>query len=606
MAQPKRPLSLSALERGLIAGVIHKTYEALPQHDSIRLLTLHPGEGASRVQCSLSAVRLSDQPKYEALSYSSEDPRSLMKCILLDEEKYPVCDNLWWALLYLRHPSETRVLWVDGICINKNDIQERNCQVELTGMIVSQASCVVMWLGRATIGSRQSMGLFNDLASASDSSDEGVRRMISSRPGVEHKLRRLFHLRLCWTRPWILQEAVLAKDITMCCSGDQLTWDAFRTAVQRIISAMPYIKSSEGSTKGASFIQVSALTRAFDGTFGILLDAARSQCQSSTTQDVDLRSLIGISQWSSFSVPRDRIYGLLGMLETTMPVDYTKTPFDVYADAIQHLRYPSVRRSADLEHLYMVRFSRLLQKLLKGPISNLQATAPCLIVQGLLGGRILGLIDISETHDSKELRDKATLLIDRHSESMTQSQQAKVAQLLDNFSFDYGYGKGSHLSSAACKPHYFQATFDQRVDSLQVPNTVPKCGIVPVPKTSSDTSSQSSLFLSVTSEPLLGYAPPLAQAGDLLVRFLMSDSSIFIRASAHGHDFVGRAYVPRLRGASCDLSSETREIDHDPVDGDAITLENLHLYKEHVKIGLDAETLQFISNYWEFEGMSRS
>jgi hypothetical protein len=362
---------------------------------------------------------------------------------------------------------------------------------------------------------------------------------------------------------------------------------------------MPYIKSSTVSTTGPSS---SALARAFDGTFAILLDAARSHRQSSPTHEVDLRQLVGISQWSSFSVPRDRIYGLLGTLETAMPVDYTKPLFGVYTDAVQHLRHPSARGSADLEDFSTARFSRLLQKLLGGPISNSETTVPCFTVRGLVGGKIAGSVDISDTHDGKEMKNRGIHLIAQHSEAMEESKKAQVSQLLDKFSFDYG--KGSHLSSATCIPHHFNATIDQGVNKLQVPKAVRRCGIVPVPKTTSDTKSQSRLFLSITPEPSLGYAPPLAQPGDLLVRFLMSDTSILVRPSTHGYDFVGRAYVPRLKGASYDLSSETREIDHDPVDGDPITLDDLQSCKDHIRIDLDAETLQFISNYWEYDGMT--
>ncbi|KAI5460152.1 heterokaryon incompatibility protein-domain-containing protein [Mariannaea sp. PMI_226] len=600
-AQSKYHVSVSSFARNILAKFKDKTYAALPPHnDSIRLVTLLPGKGESKVQCSLTAVRLSDNPKYEALSYTWGDPKFPRRSISLDGDNFVVRDNLWWALVYLRHPTEPRVLWIDAISIDQKNISERNSQVKLMGLIFSQASSVVIWLGRATTGSRLSMALLNEVASSSGSTDESVLKMITSRPGVERKLRRLFHLRLYWTRQWILQEAILAKDITIHCGGDTLPWEAFQTAVERIKSLSLYIKSSKISIEGFSH---GALVRAFDGTFSVLLDTIRSRLQSSSSREIDLRRVIGISQWSKCSVMSDKIYGLLGMLASTIPVDYNKSIFDVYVDALQHLRHPSVRGSADLYDLYTVRFSRLLQRLLKGPVANPGSTVSCFMVQGLIGGEILGLADLSTSYDSQEARARASDLIIRYSEAMEESKRASLSQLVDKFSFEYN--QGSHLSSKPCEPHHFRATLEQEVSNIEVPEVLPRSGNVPVPKTSVETRSPPRLFISTSLKPLIGYAPSSAQTGDLLVRFLMSDTSILIRPSVDGYTFVGRASVPRLPDSSSDLSSETLEIDHDPVSSDPIIVDDLKAYKQRITITLDAETLQFISNYWEFEGMRR-
>jgi hypothetical protein len=40
------------------------------------------------------------------------------------------------------------LLWVDAICINQDDIEERNRQVKLMAFIYSRALAVLVWLGR--------------------------------------------------------------------------------------------------------------------------------------------------------------------------------------------------------------------------------------------------------------------------------------------------------------------------------------------------------------------------------------------------------------------------------------------------------------------------
>lgn len=40
-----------------------------------------------------------------------------------------------------------RFFWVDAICINQNDLEERSAQVQIMPQIYSKASCVIVWLG---------------------------------------------------------------------------------------------------------------------------------------------------------------------------------------------------------------------------------------------------------------------------------------------------------------------------------------------------------------------------------------------------------------------------------------------------------------------------
>jgi hypothetical protein len=55
--------------------------------------------------------------------------------------------NLEAALRHLRLTQEARYLWVDAICINQDDMDERSRQVSIMSEIYSKASQVVVWLG---------------------------------------------------------------------------------------------------------------------------------------------------------------------------------------------------------------------------------------------------------------------------------------------------------------------------------------------------------------------------------------------------------------------------------------------------------------------------
>jgi hypothetical protein len=55
--------------------------------------------------------------------------------------------NLYSALLRLRHSETDRTLWVDALCINQSDLDEKGQQVSLMREIFKRAGKVTMWLG---------------------------------------------------------------------------------------------------------------------------------------------------------------------------------------------------------------------------------------------------------------------------------------------------------------------------------------------------------------------------------------------------------------------------------------------------------------------------
>jgi hypothetical protein len=59
----------------------------------------------------------------------------------------PVTPNLGAALQRLRREDEVRIVWIDALCINQNDLDERASQVSFMREIYASARRVVVWLG---------------------------------------------------------------------------------------------------------------------------------------------------------------------------------------------------------------------------------------------------------------------------------------------------------------------------------------------------------------------------------------------------------------------------------------------------------------------------
>ncbi|OCK78908.1 hypothetical protein K432DRAFT_300975 [Lepidopterella palustris CBS 459.81] len=118
----------------------------MPQSQEIRLIDIVPGTAASPLVCYLGYVSLNEQPQYKALSYVWGDASQTLP-IQLDGQAFDVTVNLKSALRRLRHPSGPQTYWIDAICINQNDISERNQQVSLMRNIYEEATIVEIWLG---------------------------------------------------------------------------------------------------------------------------------------------------------------------------------------------------------------------------------------------------------------------------------------------------------------------------------------------------------------------------------------------------------------------------------------------------------------------------
>jgi hypothetical protein len=103
------------------------------EHNSIRLLRLLPSEDdAAPIQCELFEYTLHDSRShhlYEALSYVWGDLAD-KRPILMHGHIFSVTVNLQAALLRLRNHAMQRVLWIDAICINQDDQEEKAYQIQ--------------------------------------------------------------------------------------------------------------------------------------------------------------------------------------------------------------------------------------------------------------------------------------------------------------------------------------------------------------------------------------------------------------------------------------------------------------------------------------------
>lgn len=158
--------------------------------------------------------------------------------------------------------AEGRVFWVDAICINQDDMIERNKQVPMMDRIYQNSWRTVVRLGADTEVGEESFSMLHDLAqdaralrntSSASSLDKGnaaddidssslpailqqfLRREPIQSPKRDQYLARMdiWSIFSCawWYRAWTLQEILLSSSITLVQDSQEIDWQDFCLAV---------------------------------------------------------------------------------------------------------------------------------------------------------------------------------------------------------------------------------------------------------------------------------------------------------------------------------------------------------------------------------------
>lgn len=126
-----------------------------PGPNNIRLLQILPGTGSADICCQVFQYTLRTEKAfglYEALSYvwgDAADPQRIWVKNAEDEHyrTFSVTQNLYAALRRLRDADLPRTVWIDAVCINQADLEERASQVQIMARIYAYAVSVTVWLG---------------------------------------------------------------------------------------------------------------------------------------------------------------------------------------------------------------------------------------------------------------------------------------------------------------------------------------------------------------------------------------------------------------------------------------------------------------------------
>lgn len=372
-SEAKAPAPVSKQEQSVQqeknpADLLPYKYEALDALKSeIRILALQPSSvDTGPIRCSLVRVSLDDDREkafrtkspaaaalrsYTGLSYTWGEAE-FRSSIVVDDHVLFVTKNLEAALRQFRKPAPSTMnlpirhqpvsyWWIDAVCINQADIDERNSQVALMRRIYKRAAGVRIWLGEEADDSAMAMDLVGQFA---DPPERGpgaapvIYPSLSEDQTLRHwkALAALFR-RPWWERAWIRQEVTLATFPKVQCGSASCGLHQFvkaGTALEYVTQYLDYdpCRSDHSNTHGAKTGWKPQWHES-----PATLDQLVKEADSGKTY-TPLANLLFHSRTSKATDLRDKVFSLLGLADPEVyevAADYRMPLSDVYTNTMR-------------------------------------------------------------------------------------------------------------------------------------------------------------------------------------------------------------------------------------------------------------------------------
>jgi hypothetical protein len=342
-------------------------YSPLSGPEQIRLFVLLPGLKGSEVEVEVFACATGQAPPYHALSYAWGTADFACK-IKTNSGYLSVSTNLYETLKHVRFLHKKRVMWVDAICINQNDISERSNQVEIMRGIYAGAELVLAWLGPKDSTSKRAVSFLREMGEYNLKLQEDGRhrdlvvhdlddpKMVEPQPHYpltgypilddHHSLYVFFKeernrdwesldnflARPWWSRAWVVQEVWSAPNVILQCGDASIAW-------KLVQGALKYDQAWDAIAMGLLDARSSRISKwnSLKKRYGLAIHIA---CGHTTGS---LSSLLWNTWGREATDPRDKVYSILGLEDGTkksnraLRVDYSKHFGDVYRETAKYV-----------------------------------------------------------------------------------------------------------------------------------------------------------------------------------------------------------------------------------------------------------------------------
>ena len=317
-------------------------HQRLRHADEFRLIRLCANEDHKELRAGIVRARLNSCPSYEAVSYTwateHGDARLSHRIHVLDGGStfiLQITQNCYQALSRFRQKDAIRMLWVDSICIDQSNLEERSHQVGIMTKIYQKAEKVLIYLGNGTKfdpgSSLRIEYLFDFLEKqhryrrSTDGST--IADLLDPAKSCEEVVVRDLKILLnhnWFHRIWVIQEVKLAKEAVIFCGPHQLPW--------KCLELDPFHAVENECTDLIASLPVPGVD--------IFIPSVLRIRKRPYPRPSDLSDLLIATRKCQATDPRDKVFALLWCQEganfATFAADYTKSFSEVFREATIH------------------------------------------------------------------------------------------------------------------------------------------------------------------------------------------------------------------------------------------------------------------------------
>ena len=345
------------------------TYQYKRLKDPSREIRLLRSSLGSQLKWETSVHILDRAPEYHAISYTWGEPEPL-HTILLDDCPFHVRENCVTVLAQAhQHLGPDKYIWLDAVCIDQRNVDEKGPQVAMMGKVYATARSVLVSVG----GEYDDSDLLYDTVTVAQAVSEKHRESLDkfalyistcyrSNPDEDtrnywrwvddlndEKYRRLvsayssFASRPYWRRLWVIRETSLTSRVDVACGRRlhrlediQYLCIFFRDVQRDAVGYFANKAPGRCSDLPPLSTDEDPLT-----SFGSCYAIRRNQV---SLQDITFGLGVFLPKLVEYQCadPRDRIYGLLSLLEWGLsgppPPDYRIEPLALGLDVMARVR----------------------------------------------------------------------------------------------------------------------------------------------------------------------------------------------------------------------------------------------------------------------------